>query len=343
MKIEFCIIPPSKYSACHASSICELPNGDLLACCYAGKQEGSSDQVILGARYDRRSDRWQDPEIWVDVAHHAAGNPRVFVWSERGEVWLLAPVDYPSPGSWWCSGSTRLFFKRSYDNGRTWTDLEILYEGKGILGKNKPLICGSYCLLPVEQEETWSAKFLLSEDGGKTWSLHGDLGVEAGAHLIQPTVVELADGTLLAYMRSQEDRIFKSTSRDPGKSWSKAEATSLPNNNSGIDMVRLRSGILALVYNPTPTMRRMDKLDPRWPATMPVGFDAWGPRTPLEIALSTDEGKNWPHRVMLEKGPGVFSYPAIIQETDGMIHITYTHLRKAICHVRMTEEEILRE
>ena len=328
MKVEFCITPPSKYPTCHASSICELADGDLLACCYAGKQEGSPDSVVLGARYDRGSGRWQDPEIWVDVAHHAAGNPRVFVGPERGEVWLVAPIDYPSPGIGWCHGATRLFFKRSYDSGRTWTDLEILYEGKGILGKNKPLICGSYCLLPVEQEEKDIAKFLLSEDGGKTWSLHGDLGVEAGARLEQPTVVELADGTLLAYMRSQEDRIFKSTSRDRGKSWSRAEATPLPNNNSGIDMVRLRSGNLALVYNPT------SKDNPT----------AWGgPRTPLEIALSTDEGKNWPHRVTLEEGPGEFSYPAIIQGTDGMIHITYTHLRKAIRHVRMTEEDILRE
>ncbi len=190
----------------------------------------------------------------MDVAHHAAGNPRVFVWLELGEVWLIAPIDYPSPGSGWFSGGTRLFFKRSYDSGRTWTDLEIFSEGegmKGILGKNKPLICGSYCLLPVEQEKTTSAKFLLSEDGGKTWSLHGDLGVEIGAWLIQPAVVELADGTLLAYMRSKADHIFKSTSRDHGKSWRRAEATPLPNNNSGIDMVRLRSGSLALVYNPT--------------------------------------------------------------------------------------------
>lgn len=336
MKRGFCITPPENYPTCHASSICELPTGELLACCYAGQQEGAPDQVILGARFDPRSGRWSEPKVWVHVAHRAVGNPRVFFNPEEKAVWLIAPVNYEA----WCSGGTRLFLKRSYDGGRTWTDLELLIEQKGILGKNKPLIIGSLCILPVEREATWSAAFLRSEDGGRTWELVGDLGREAGAHLIQPTIVMLADGTLLAYMRSQENYIFKSISKDLGRTWSKAEPTPLPNNNSGIDMVRLQSGNLALVYNPTQIDRSLNKLDPGWPSVMPIGFDIWGPRTPLEIALSEDEGENWPHRLTLEDGPGVYSYPAIIQGKDGTIHITYTYRRRAIRHVTLIEEEI---
>ena len=339
MKYGFCITLPKEFPACHASSICEAPNGDLLACCYAGQQEGAPDQVILGARFDHESSKWLETKVWVDVAHRAAGNPRVFLGPEKDVVWLIAPINY---GAAWCSGGTRLFMKRSYDNGHTWTDLELLIDEKGILGKNKPLIHDSLCLLPVEKEDIWSAAFLRSEDGGETWKLTGDLGKDAGAHLIQPAVVMLANGTLMAYMRSQENFIFRSYSYDKGKTWSKSEATPLPNNNSGIDMVRLASGNLALVYNPTKLDSSHNKLAPSWPTVMPVGFEAWGARTPLEITLSPDEGKNWPYTVTLEDSPGVFSYPAIIQSRDGMIHVTYTYQREAIRHVQMTEEEIIK-
>lgn len=337
---DFCIKPPPEHPNCHASSICELPNGDLLACCYAGVYEGAPDQVILGARYERATGRWAEPQVWVHVARRATSNPRVFLGPEPGAVWLLAPVNY---GERWCSGGTFLFLKRSYDGGRTWTDLELLVERKGLLGKNKPLVRERLCLIPVEWEATWSATFLRSEDSGRTWEIVGDLGRAAGAHLIQPAVVELSDGSLMAYMRSQEGHIFVSYSQDLGRSWTKPQPTSLPNNNSGIDLVRLYSGNLVLVYNPTSVVPGMEKLDPAWPKDMPVEFNAWGPRTPLVAALSTDEGRTWPYQLVLEEGPGEYSYPAVIQAQDGTIHITYTYRRKAIRHVQLTEEAFFSE
>ena len=327
------IQPPKGYPHCHAPSICELPEGDLLLAFYAGEYEGAPDQVILGARYSQG--RWSRPKTWVHVARRATVNPRVFVGPD-GAVWLIAPVNY---GERWCSGGTYLFLKRSYDGGRTWTDLELLVEQKGLLGKNKPLVEGNFILLPVEWEAKWSAAFLRSEDGGETWEVTGDLGRVAGAKLIQPTVVRLSDGRIMAYMRSQEGHIFVSYSSDDGLTWSRPEPTPLPNPNSGIDMVRLRSGNLVLVYNPTTIARDMAKLHHAWPKRMPTGFDAWGPRTPLVAALSPDGGRSWPHRIVLEDGEGEYSYPAVIQGEDGTIHVVYTYRREAIKHVRLSEAE----
>ncbi|HUV06537.1 MAG TPA: sialidase family protein [Spirochaetia bacterium] len=338
MNTDFCITLPEQYVSCHAPSICELPSGDLLACCFAGTQEleGAPDQVTLGARLDRRSDTWSEPEVWVDVPHRASGNPRVFVGPKQDEVWLVAPVSYGK----WCGGSTRLFLKRSYDEGRSWKDLELLVEEKGILGKNKPLIRDNLCILPVEQEHTWNPKFLRSEDYGASWELVGNLGEEAGVRIIQPTVVELNDGTFLAYMRSQENYIFEARSSDRGRTWSRPKATELPNNNSGIDMVRLSSGNLVLVFNPTRLVTDQRYRDGGLPEHM-AGFTKWGPRTPLVAALSEDEGKSWPNRLVLEDGPGVYCYPAVIQGSDGSIHIAYTYERKAIRHVKLYEKELL--
>lgn len=104
-------------------------------------------------------------------------------------------------------------------------------------------------------------------------------------------------------------------SADGGKTWSALQKTALPNPNSGTDAVTLKDGRQVLVYNPT----------------SPVAGKS-GPRTPLNVAIS-DDGKTWKTLAVLEHEPGEYSYPAVIQTSDGRVHITYTWQRKRIRHV----------
>ncbi len=93
----------------------------------------------------------------------------------------------------------------------------------------------------------------------------------------------------------------------------------LPNNNSGTDAVTLQDGRHLLIYNHVGNDPKNDK--PR------------GPRSPLNLAISRD-GKVWEAALLLETEPNKeFSYPAIIQTSDGLVHITYTWKRLNIRHV----------
>jgi predicted neuraminidase len=63
-------------------------------------------------------------------------------------------------------------------------------------------------------------------------------------------------------------------------------------------------------------------------------------RTPLNLAISED-GINWRAALLLEDEPGEFSYPAVIQSTDGMLHFSYTWKRKLAKHVVVDPEKLV--
>jgi len=121
------------------------------------------------------------------------------------------------------------------------------------------------------------------------------------------------------FVRATEQigQICYSDSPDGGLSWTAAKLTSLPNPNSGIDAIKLKDNRLLLVYNRSRTER-----------------------TPLNVALSEDDGLTWKDFLTLESGPGEYSYPAVIQTSDERVHITYTYLRKQIKHVTFWTSEV---
>ncbi len=348
--------PTSRFPSSHSSTICELPNGDLYCVWFSGSVEGAPDTAILGSRFDRRAEKWSEPEILVDVPDHAAGNPRVFM-GPSGDLWILFAINYGV----WCHGGSRLFLKRSADGGRTWSDMSIFWDEWGVLGKNKPLQLSSRSevwIIPVEWEDDYVCAFFRSEDSGASWALTEAIGARANVRVDQPTVVELdQSGSLLAYMRSWEGYIYQSRSEDAGATWPEPSPTDLVNNNSGIDMVRLQSGALLLAHNPTalgedgtyivdqelksdpalqitPSEFAKDKNHYRQTVSRIAElFPSWGPRTPLRLSISLDGGSSWKTVCDLEDQEGEWSYPAIIETSSGDVCITYTANRKQIKHV----------
>lgn len=312
------IYEQAPFPECHASTIAQTPQG-LVAAWFGGTRERNPD---VGIWLSRRSDaQWSTP-VEVATGEPAelgqAGGKRLPCWNPvlfqrpGGELILFYKVG-PSPSTWWG------MLKRSTDGGLTWSAPERLPDGIAGPIKNKPVLLPSGVLLcPSSSEDhNWRVHFEQTSDWGKTWQRTGPIneGVTDGA--IQPSVLFHADGRLQALCRSQQTGFIAETwSADGGKTWSPLQKTSLPNPNSGTDAVTLRDGRQLLVYNPSP----------------PTPGKFGGPRTPLDVAIS-DDGKTWRTLAVLENEPGEFSYPAVIQTTDGLVHITYTWKRQRIRHV----------
>src|SRR6185295_993210 len=189
----------------------------------------------------------------------------------------------------------------------------------GILGpvKNKPVRLSDGTLISPSSTETtgrpsaWRLHFERSTDAGMTWTVVRPADAADGSAIdaIQPSILIHPGGRLQAVGRSRSGRVFETWSSDGGRTWSALSLTALPNPSSGTDAVTLRDGRHLLVYNHTPKGR-----------------------SPLNVAVSRD-GKAWEAALVLESERGEYSYPAIIQSSDGRVHITYTWKRQRVKHV----------
>ena len=291
------------FPAAHASTIAETPDG-LVAAWFGGTGEGKPDVGIWIAR--KTGAQWSAPTQVADGAQpdgtrHPCWNPVLFLPS-RGPLLLFYKVG-PSPRAWW--GETRT----STDNGRTWSAAVKLPPG--ILGpiRAKPVELPDGSLLAGSSTEDAGWVVHMERFAADAWRRSGPLNDPSEFGAIQPTILVHSKTRLQILCRSRQGVITQAWSEDGGETWGRMTATSLPNPSAGIDALRLRDGRFLLVYNPSATGR--DK---------------------LEIVVSPD-GKAWRQAVVLENAPGEYSYPAMIQSADGLVHVTYTWRRERIKHV----------
>ena len=167
------------------------------------------------------------------------------------------------------------------------------------------------------EHDGWRIHFERSGDGGKTWKATPPLNDGKEVAAIQPSILFHGRGRLEAVGRTRQGKLFETWSEDGGKTWGKLTLLGLPNPNSGTDAVTLADGRHLLVYNHTTRGR-----------------------TPLNVALSAD-GKVWRAAVVLESDSGEYSYPAVIQTADGLIHATYTWKRQRIKHVMLDPKRFI--
>lgn len=306
IKSEF-IFEQAPFKASHASTIVETREG-MLAAWFGGSRERALDVSIWMSR--QMGNGWSEP---VEVANgsddekhirYPCWNPVLFQ-TKKGPLFLFYKVG-PSPESWWGMLMT------SENSGITWSVPKRLPNE--ILGpvRNKPVELGENTMLCGSSTENagWRVRMERTRSFGQQWTKTEPLNSALEFGAIQPTILVYPAGRIQILCRTKQKRISESWSDDNGFTWSRMVATDLPNPNSAIDAVMLRDGRALLVYNHGTEDREV-----------------------LNVAVSPD-GKKWFAALVLDYEPGgELSYPAVIQTSDGLVHVTYTWKRQRIKHV----------
>jgi len=297
------------FASCHASTIVESRKGTLLAAWFGGSHEGANDVAIYLTR--REDGDWSAPvAIARGAPNESCYNPVLFQ-PRRGPLMLFYKAGR-EPAKWHGMMMT------SKDDGKSWTIPAALPPG--IIGpvKNKPLelddgsiYCGS-----SDESDGWTIHFEWTRDLGKSWERTAPVNSPVDFDAIQPAVMKGRNHRLIAVGRTQQSRVFFTASEDGGKSWDPITLLDVRNPDSGLDAVGLTDGRFLMVFN-----------------------DSVQNRTPLEVAVSSN-GTDWKNVLTLESDPGEYSYPAVIQTRDGLVHITYTWNRKRIRHVVLDPKEL---
>lgn len=200
------------------------------------------------------------------------------------------------------------------------------------------LLDGKRLIVPLYSDGFSFSLMAWTDDWGNNWKSSRPL---IGEGNIQPSIIRKRDGSIYTLMRDNgpaPHRLHQSLSRDRGESWSPVTDSSLPNPGAGAEIIGLKDGHWALIFNDTEKLRNR-----------------------LAVSISDDEGASWKWKRYLENDPdgteaGSFHYPSIIQSRDGSLHATYSyHLnrkdveidkdgnprRKSIKHVHFNEAWVL--
>jgi predicted neuraminidase len=318
---EDVVNPDSPHPMSHVPSMCQLPDGRLVATWYAGSREGAGDVAIYMSTKRPGDTRWSPPRAIVTRASASrdlnryvrkVGNAVIFADGAGRLLLLYVTV---SIGGW--SGSS-LNLTTSNDGGSTWTRGQRLtlspFFNLAELVKNAPaaLVYGQWAV-PIYHEliGTFPEVLWLEEtaDGVRATKSR----VSAGWFGYQPALTPLSPNSALAVLRNDDSEKALSAARteDGGATWSEPRALNLPNPDAGLDALRLSDGRLILAFNDSKTGREN-----------------------LRLALSTDEGQTWTRIATFAEEPGEdFSYPFLMQASNGDVHLLYAWKRSAIRHV----------
>lgn len=313
----------------HPASIAELANGDLYIAYYGGEGEYKGDTAVFGSRREKGKTSWTAPVKIADTPDRADGNG--VIWQEPGgATWLFYVCRY---GETWADSVIK--YKYSHDHGHTWTDSEMLTFERGMMVRSQPIqLTDGDFLVPIYHETgndkqavgaQSSSLFARYHKKTKEWSFTNKVYSRLGN--IQPSVVQLDQNHLFAFCRRgggygpmADGYVVRTESRDGGKTWTLGEDTTFPNPNAAVDLIKLKNGHLALIYN------NSDQ----------------GKRNPLTMRVSTDQGKTWPAvRDIVNTPDDEQGYPFIIQTADGRINGVYTSQKRTVVnHFVLDESDI---
>jgi len=301
----------------HAANIGVLPGGRLMSCWFSGPFEASVHQAVLCSYSSDQGVTWTKAEVFSDFPRRSDFDPAMLMDSQRAWVFFSAGrwIRYPfinDERNKVGENSFQIYQRHSDDGGKTWSAAEAAQIEAGFNCRNNGIkLTSGELLLPVAKLRGAETGMLKSVDGGRTWKRHGAIATPMGND--EPTIAETNSGAVLMFLRTGGGTLWRTVSRDKGETWSKPERSSIPAARSSHSLFRLRDGRLLLTHDAS--------TGPRSPVTMRVSDDegeTWGPPLVLATAPEWRGGSGEPRRQV--------SYPSVAQLGDGTLAVVYSDI-----------------
>ncbi|MDH4477302.1 MAG: sialidase family protein [Verrucomicrobiaceae bacterium] len=325
-----------KYLPFAMAASLEVTSKGRLWTCWAGGGDGPNGYLV-GSYSDDQGKSWRDPVFVIDPqAQGLKMNTRIgaFWCDPKGRLWLFF---HQSVGNF--DGSFSNWFVRCDDPDSAkpvWSDPVYIGFGESI---NKPIVRkNGEWILPVSLHDRWNidkpfadyyheldavrgSNVFVSDDEGASWRYRGGI-IFKDSRFNEHSVVEIQDGTLWMLSRCKKE-IAQSFSADGGKSW-QPQSTAFPHVDSKAVIRRLQSGNLLVIRHGQDMTKATDG------------------RKELTAFLSTDDGKTWSGKLLLDERDNV-SYPDIAQAPNGGIYVHYDRDRYGAAEIlfaRFREEDV---
>lgn len=331
-RFEWIDLPKPTPSA-HAATVAEVLPKDpaphqpvrLLTAWFGGSREGAADVSLYQSEWVAGQSAWTPAREMLSRAQaerqlgrnvRKLGNPLLVAEPGRLQLFFVS-VSY---GGWAGSVINRSL---SADGGAHWSPTQRIvtspFFNLSTLVRNPGVWYADGTLgLPVYHEFiTKHGEWLRLDTDGRVLE---KTRMAMPRPTLQPTVVPLNETRAVAALRDAgpgPNQIQWSETHDAGKSWTQQSAREIPNPNSAAAMIGLQDGSLLMACNPIP-----------------------GNRNQLSLLRSTNQGETWSLVRVIEESHNdrdEFSYPALLQDRAGVIHLLYTWKRQGIRHARFSQ------
>ncbi len=272
--------------------------------------------------YDRGR-TWSQREIIFMPEEHDAKNLMSvsLLRMNNGDIGLFYLIRY----GW---HDMRLHLRRSADEGKTWGEPVCCINSPGYYVTNNDRVIrlsSGRIIVPTARHNNEKNKaerhfdprgiayFYYSDDDGNTWNQSKNFCAISTANttsgLQEPGVIELKNGTLWAWARTDLGRQYEMFSKDMGETWTSPEPSCFTSPCSPLSIKRIpQNGYLLAIWNPIPNYQ-----------TRVLSKAGWG-RTPLIGAVSKDEGTTWENFFIIEDDEeSGYCYTAIYFVDDAVL------------------------
>jgi sialidase-1 len=275
-----------------------LKNGSIMYIYthYTGNKGDDNDNAYLAASYsDDEGRTWNKEDVKIVGQEGKLNVISVSLLRLRSGEIALFYLKIKSESD--CIPMLRI----SNDEAKSWSDpIACISDKPGyfVLNNNRVIqlengrILFAVALHQSFKERRGSIWSYYSDDSGRTWIPGNEASNPDSIITQEPGVVELKNGDIMMFMRTTDGVQYLSFSKDKGISWSSVERSIIKSPCSPASITRIpSSGDLLMVWNNNGENQK---------------------RTPLNIAISKDEGKSWEKIKILENNPdGTFCYTAI--------------------------------